>query len=81
MQDKWNRDPKNEELEKIVDIITWNFWQMDGITETIPFKKPCKEESNLLFDFFESNNKDDEIDCIIFDWENNQEIQYKDLKK
>ena len=79
MKDKWNRDPKNEELREIVDIITWNFWQMDGITETIPFKKPCENQGQLLL--FGVEKKDDEVDCVIFDWENNKEIKYRDLKK
>ena len=78
---KLNRLPSDDELKTITNIITWNFWQMDGITGSVPFKKACKEETQLsLFDFGE-DKKTDEIDCVIFDWENNKEINYKDLKK
>ena len=79
MKDKWNHKPENEELKEIVNIITWNFWQMDGITGTVPFKKPCENQGQLSL--FGDDKKDDEVDCVIFDWENNKEIKYRDLKK
>ena len=36
---KWDCMPTNKELEEIINIITWNVWQMDGITNTIPNTK------------------------------------------
>ena len=40
MQDRWGRVPTDVELRKIVNVIVWNLWQMDGISGTIPFGKP-----------------------------------------
>lgn len=83
---KWDREPNLCEVRKIVNIICWNFWQMDGITETIPFGKPEEEFTQLsLFD--EMLGMGNPIDaketpvCKIFDWRSNQSIKYTDLKK
>jgi type II restriction enzyme len=35
----WNKQPTIKEVNTIINIITWNLWQMDGLTGTIPFKK------------------------------------------
>lgn len=32
----WHRYPSNESLHRIAEIISWNIWQMDGLTLTIP---------------------------------------------
>lgn len=40
MQDRWERVPTEAELRKVVNVIVWNLWQMDGISGTIPFGKP-----------------------------------------
>ena len=37
MQLRWNRNPIKKELNKVVNIIVWNIWQMDGLTGLIPF--------------------------------------------
>lgn len=52
MQDRWGRVPTDVELRKIVNVIVWNLWQMDGISGTIPFGKPKEEYHQFsLFDF------------------------------
>ena len=63
MQNRWERDPNNSELKTIINIIVWNFWQMDGLTGLIPFEKTKKKE----------------VDCIIFDWEKNEAIKYRNI--
>ena len=35
--DKWNEIPTKDTILKMINIITWNFWQMDGLKDTIPF--------------------------------------------
>lgn len=40
---RWNREPQKEELETIADIISWNVFQMNGLTDKIPFSETyCK---------------------------------------
>lgn len=36
-RDKWNEIPSKDTILKMINIITWNFWQMDGLKDTIPF--------------------------------------------
>ena len=36
-RDKWNEMPTKDTILKMINIITWNFWQMDGLKDTIPF--------------------------------------------
>lgn len=89
LQDRWGRKAKKSELQKFAEIISWNFWQMDGITGTIPFGKPVEECQQLsLFDFVvdeepkaEETNTRPAVDCKIYDWRNKQQITYKSLKK
>ena len=32
LQDKWDRDPTEDELKAVAHIISWNIWQMNGLT-------------------------------------------------
>ena len=34
--DKWGKFPLKEALEKPVEVISWNIWQMDGLQGTLP---------------------------------------------
>ncbi|MCM1148570.1 MAG: Eco57I restriction-modification methylase domain-containing protein [Butyricicoccus sp.] len=36
LRESWGREPSSEERQKLVSIITWNIWQMDGLTGTVP---------------------------------------------
>ena len=38
MEEKLNREPTHKELIKIAKIISWNLWQMDGLTYMTPYK-------------------------------------------
>ena len=80
--DKFNEDPDVVLLRKMVNIITWNFWQMDGITDTIPYGSPEPEEQQMtLFDEVIYSNEEVTPVCRIFDWRSNESIKYTDLKK
>ena len=86
MQDRWKRKPSASELKKITNIITWNIWQMDGITGTIPFSKPKQEFQQMsFFDYATGNNNErDEntfIDCRIMDWNTNRVITFNSIKR
>lgn len=85
MQNRWNRIPTDAELKKITNIIVWNIWQMDGITGTVPFGKPVEEYQQMdFFDFIGglvTEEKEEAVDCRIYDWRNNKSIMYKSLKE
>lgn len=89
MQDRWGRVPTEIELRKIVNVIVWNLWQMDGISGTIPFGKPKEEYHQFsLFDFVvadESRKQDkeepEEVYCRIYDWRSEKSLTYKSMKE
>lgn len=89
MQDRWGRVPTEVELRKIVNVIVWNLWQMDGISGTIPFGKPKEEYRQFsLFDFVvadESRKQDieepEEVYCRIYDWRSEKSLTYKSMKE
>ncbi len=80
-ENTWHRLPDIKDLLTIAQIITWNIWQMDGITGTIPFKKA--KERNKQLDFFSllgidtestENEENTQPLCKIFDWRNNKSL-------
>ena len=36
---RWNKEPSVVHLKTIANIVSWNLWQMNGITNLIPFAK------------------------------------------
>lgn len=74
-EEKLKREPTEDELLRIAKIISWNLWQMDGLTYTIPYKEPQEQFEQLsIFD-----KKDKDALCIIKDWRSKKKITFKDL--
>lgn len=85
-QDRWNEQPTVEELKKVANIISWNLWQMDGLSGRVPLGDP-KEEiiQPTLFDLLEEDDKQEELEmvgpkCKIYDWRKNNSVLYESLK-
>jgi len=82
MEYKLNRKPNIDELKSISLIISWNIWQMDGISFTVPFGVIEERYKQLtLFDIF-SNNESVQSElqiCKIKDWRSNASMTYKSL--
>ena len=77
MREKLKREPEERELLRIAKIISWNLWQMDGLTYTIPYRKPTEpNEQMTLFDF---TMKEENAFCVIKDWRARKNITFKDL--
>jgi hypothetical protein len=79
----WEREATISELKKLTKIVVWNFWQMDGITGTVPFGKPCEEYHQISFWDYEQGINDTEpeqMDCKIYDWVNKEEVTYRSIK-
>lgn len=81
---RFHEQPDENFLRKVVNIICWNFWQMDGLTGTIPFSTPKQQDDQMtLFGFF-----DDEVEeqipimpiCRIMDWRKDCSVSYDDIK-
>ena len=76
---RFKREPEEKELLKIAKIISWNLWQMDGLTYTIPYREPTEpNEQMTLFDFMK---KEKNTFCIIKDWRARKNIIFQDLLK
>ncbi|MBQ3295517.1 MAG: restriction endonuclease subunit M [Erysipelotrichaceae bacterium] len=84
MLEKWHRVPTIEEFRKIVNIISWNIWQMDGLTGTIPYSAIQEDNEQLTFDLFadaEEVKEEKKPGCRIFDWHSNNSIEFSTLKR
>ncbi|MBP3678484.1 MAG: restriction endonuclease subunit M [Agathobacter sp.] len=84
MKERWECEPSNAELRKIVNIICWNIWQMDGITGTVPYGTPKEDFTQIsFFDFIEgiTPEEEEDLDCRIYDWKANRSILYRSLKE
>lgn len=85
---KWNREPTVSELKKLANIISWNLWQMDGLTGTVPLGVPEEDIYQYsLFDFINGieDKKEKKTDispkCRIYDWRAPHSILFESLKK
>ena len=89
MQDRWERIATDVELKKIANIIAWNFWQMDGITDAIPFCGEIEKYHQFsLFDFVTDDKSEKQRDeearkayCRIYDWRSGRSLTYKSMKE
>ena len=68
-------------LQEFAEIISWNLWQMDGLTYRIPREKQ-EEQPQVQLSFF------DEVPakvlpplCKIMDWQKGKPIKVNDIKK
>lgn len=82
---KFGHKPNLSLLKQIARIISWNIWQMDGMTLTAPFsERPRAITQMSLFDFIdidgEEKKQDKEpIPCKIFDWRSNKSLEFKSM--
>lgn len=81
---RWRRKPTAKEYQTIANIISWNIWQMDGLTGAIPYCKAQEEYRQLsLFDWFESEDYQEaaaqQAPCRIFDWRGKRSLAYRDV--
>lgn len=72
---KFGKEPNIQKQKKIAQIITWNIWQMDGLSDCAPFSS----ETNDFYQMGLFGNAP--IPCRVIDWANNLQLHFKDLKK
>lgn len=49
LHERWSSDPTQEEIEQAAWIVSWNFWQMDGLRGAIPRLGVSSGEQLALF--------------------------------
>ena len=72
------RNPTEKEQRTIAEIISWNLWQMDGLTFSTPFSS---SDDNDQLSLFEEMNETESFPCKIMDWKENKIVLYKSLLK
>ena len=77
MEKKLRRAPTKKELLKIAKIISWNLWQMDGLTYAPPYKTANEPTEKLNLFSPEDRNKDPF--CVVKDWRSKKFVIFKDL--
>ncbi len=87
MEYSFGHEPDLPLLKQIARIISWNIWQMDGITLTAPFsERPRVITQMSLFDFIDIDGEEKEQDkepipCKIFDWRSNNSLEFRSMIK
>lgn len=77
---KYNHYPELSMLKRIANIISWNIWQMDGMSFTVPFSERKIESSQIsLFDIDDEPSLIEPIMAKIKDWDTNTTIQFCEI--
>ncbi len=75
MKFKFSILPNVKQLQEIATIISWNIWQMDGLSYTIPMCDIAKKKEQLSF----FDRDDTPQYCKIKDWRAKEIITFKSL--
>ena len=73
LQEYFGHLPTEDDILGITNIIVWNVWQMDGLTNLVPFETPSVGQQ---FDLFYDNGILETCNsgyCKTFDWQRNEE--------
>lgn len=79
-REKFGCDVPPQSINGIAYIVSWNIWQMDGLSDTVPYASITKQEDNL----FGSTTKKEPVFALIRDWKKpreKQKTQFRELKK
>ena len=89
---RFHQQPTEKILRRYATIICWNFWQMDGITGTIPLSVPQTKEDETpqysFLGFFDGVIDNFAIEespeimpiCRIMDWRDDRSVSYDDIR-
>lgn len=79
-QSVWNKEADKDLLATITNIITWNFWQMDGLNGTVPLGVPQPVfEQMTLFDIEDKPEEKAPL-CKVRKWRAKKTIRYKEIE-
>ena len=82
--ERWRRKPTLSEYGKLITVIVWNVWQMDGLHGTIPYSTAEEEFRQFnLFEFLDMvSGPDDENKqprCRVYNWLGGGSVEYSAL--
>ena len=84
--DRWKEEVPPKLGKKISNIISWNIWQMDGLTDMVPFgavKEDIRQMNffDLISGDVEEENGEETTYCRIKDWRGNKSKLFIDYKE
>lgn len=80
MYEKFGHEPTLLQQKKIANIVSWNIWQMDGITMTAPYS--VKRNDYVQLSLFGAEEPDIKpIPCKIFDWRSNYSLEFRTMMR
>lgn len=79
--DKWQCEPTSKELEAIAEIISYNIFQMDGLTYCIPLSQKKEIVINYQLDLFDESKSEnmviiDGLRVKIKDWNTRKMVDF-----
>lgn len=79
------KELSKEELAELAEIVSWNLWQMDGLTGCVPFGKKKVEKPLTLFpELFEDEEPEEDEgrgEAVIRDWSTEDTIAYECIRQ
>lgn len=80
--ERWNRKPTIAEYRKLITVIAWNLWQMDGLTGMIPYG--IAEDEYQEIDWFgmfsgEAIEENKQPRCRVYNWTGGGSVEFLDL--
>ncbi|MCR4614767.1 MAG: restriction endonuclease subunit M [Clostridiales bacterium] len=76
-----NREPSEAEYSHIANVIAWNLWQMDGLTDTVPNCKAQAEFEQISFFGEIEPHEPEQPPCRIYDWRTKESVTFESLKR
>lgn len=78
----WKENLTTKDYSEIINIITWNIWQMDGLTGKIPkFNEEKTEQQSMLQPNKENFEEKTENSCKIRNWRKNKNYEFSSINK
>lgn len=81
MMERWGRDATEDEIMGIANVVSWNIWQMDGLTGTPPFQGEPKASRGVSLFGSLGNEDTGGTPCLIMDWDEDKPITFLSLKE
>ena len=75
---RWGQAPTASQLRKAAEAVTWNLWQMDGLTDRVPYARENLQLS--LFDLLPDAKPPLPPYCRIKNWRQQRTNQFRSLK-
>lgn len=76
---RFDKKPTLAEAQRIANVISWNIWQMDGMTFLPP---NCEEDSpyeQMTITSFSESSRKVSVPCITYDWRAHCKVEFRSL--